>query len=1341
MESWILKFFKQLNTMKSKNLRKEKSSVKTKKKDRRPKRPRKSRDDAVIESSISEGKERDAGVRDAELELKADHIEEDYKPRTTQSIFSNVEEFQVVGVFEFDIANRRAYHVLDGGAIGCFTEENGEVRYGWFPFAGPNARILGRNGDFILTYRSDLSDCSGLDKPALIKLCARAITHVGLNLKRGYDVETLLARGRNFMKQNSLYWRGFDIQLREFIFTDEFAGMIYKYHEDRSKQQHLFTKSLILAQCTQRGMTYEQALPYVEGSLRKHRLALAVIICAVLLFFKPLMGVVALTCVWLCWQTLFHYKMELPDAKIGVPYASIAVPLSCVRDNDMKFPPKRSDSKIEKSPKTDNECPHREIEVAGCLIEDCPITVAKGCPCNGEAGLRIRYMEDKTRRGIVKDPQLINQVIDNFIDWVEKLPKPAWPHLSEEDWKSHLTPRRKKDMDKAGPIQPKSWINKFFVKLEAYVWKAPSSFKPRIISVRQDEYQAHVGTWFYNLSCWLSQLLKTNDFRMTSGMSAEELGAFASRLAGFKHLIELDVSNWDGSIEREWFRLEKWIITNLAPVECPVWDDIKHNWNTVKGSSMGIKYTMKHSRRSGDMWTSSFNGIINLAICIALFGADSAAGANGDDNITGTDKDISDEAIGNFYSRLGMEVEVAHRDLDTLSFNSGYFWSLADGTRKWGVNPIKQIAKFGINKARFPKAMHNQLLRGTALSLLPIAGHVPLMGFLHNLANYDCKARYPEYWEGKTTSSKVDEVCMRSFDQLSRICGVEPEALLIEHYRLSKLEMQDFPCIIRSSTIKQAYHNLKPTPLVPFYTVESEPEIIKPRRPWGLLGLVTLSAIFEEILIAMLPEIRWIFFIYEVHIYAESTIPLRVIAYLLLAGFQSAFGNYASGLLHILWNVCCWLFGVLQNTNSIMTNNNRRRNNRRRRQRKTKNSSMKSILKTAVKEALILGGGALGGTIGGPEGAMIGSKAGALLSKITGMGDYTIKKNSLLTNGATFGNDSRSVRITHHEYLGDVTASTSFESTSYPINPGLAYSFPWLAQLSSPFQQYQIHGMVFYYRPTSAEWSGNGQALGTVIMGTQYNIHKPPFGSKIEMENYQFSVSGKPSAQIMHPVECDPKDSVLSELYIRSGGIEDEKEDLRFFDFANFQVATTGMDASVAGQAIGELWVAYDVELYKPQVQPGGVLPGQFFRMKAGGTTGNDPLGPIQTAPVGNLELEITATGPGYDTIFFPERISGGRYLVTLSWLAPANATVQPVTINRTNMTYETSWYAPATYMVTASGLVTNKVIYNAVLTVDGHSAAGSSLEFDFGGAGPLLGQNCDVTAAVTVLPTNNDFL
>lgn len=250
-------------------------------------------------------------------------------------------------------------------------------------------------------------------------------------------------------------------------------------------------------------------------------------------------------------------------------------------------------------------------------------------------------------------------------------------------------------------------------------------------------------------------------------------------------------------------------------------------------------------------------------------------------------------------------------------------------------------------------------------------------------------------------------------------------------------------------------------------------------------------------------------------------------------------------------------------------------------------------------------GSALGsflGPTGSVAGGLLGDLAQTAIHKITGFGDYTlptypIEKNVLLeTNSPPIvQNNGKEFIIRHREYLGDVYSGvagspgnptpTPFTNTVYNINPGLTASFPWLANVAGRFEEYQLEGMLYEFKSMYSDAVvQTGGSLGTVVMATEYNASKPAFTSKIEMENYEFAMSSKPSVPMCHPIECNNKQSVLSQQYVRTNNAALVNQDIKMYDFGTFQIASVGIPCTGQALSLGELWCTYQIKLLKPRI-------------------------------------------------------------------------------------------------------------------------------------------------------------
>jgi len=296
-----------------------------------------------------------------------------------------------------------------------------------------------------------------------------------------------------------------------------------------------------------------------------------------------------------------------------------------------------------------------------------------------------------------------------------------------------------------------------------------------------------------------------------------------------------------------------------------------------------------------------------------------------------------------------------------------------------------------------------------------------------------------------------------------------------------------------------------------------------------------------------------------------------------------------------------------------------------------------------VTKGTVHGKGGYFGDLAAKGGAWLGGMAGNLVdSAVSGLGDYRVKSNSLMeTQGPPTVRNSKTVfAMQHREYLMDIYGSTTFNLTSFPINPGLQQTFPWLASQALSYEQYKLKGLLFEFVTTSGTSVGStNTALGTVIMATEYNSQLPLFSSKFQMENHEYANSFVPFKDNLHPIECAPKDTTISHLYVRVG--TGTAYNPLLYDMGIFQIATVGMQAGVT--AIGELWVTYDIEFYKPTIPTSlsGTQPQHWYW--------DSSIGIAPSAAAWFQNLRCKSGGAGVTSLAQQGLLvpASGRYLMT----------------------------------------------------------------------------------------------
>lgn len=264
------------------------------------------------------------------------------------------------------------------------------------------------------------------------------------------------------------------------------------------------------------------------------------------------------------------------------------------------------------------------------------------------------------------------------------------------------------------------------------------------------------------------------------------------------------------------------------------------------------------------------------------------------------------------------------------------------------------------------------------------------------------------------------------------------------------------------------------------------------------------------------------------------------------------------------------------------------------------------------------------------------------------------------------------MRIQHSEYVGemisgDVAVGTSgpsvFTSQLYGINPGNVGCFPWLATVAQNFQEYKFEKLIFEYKPLISESTSTSAAtltsMGTVCIGTQYDSSQGAYPNKQQLENSDYSVSAKPSEHMTMVVECDPKFNPLGVLYVSANTDPDSSgvsnADIRMQNLGLVQFASVNQPIADNNELdLGEIWVHYDITLFKPiQGYYGSILSGHWVgNAGTGAQATTTPFGPNVTAIVqptqksGSL-LNCTFNSAG--TITFPLAITQGSYLLVYS--------------------------------------------------------------------------------------------
>jgi hypothetical protein len=546
------------------------------------------------------------------------------------------------------------------------------------------------------------------------------------------------------------------------------------------------------------------------------------------------------------------------------------------------------------------EC-EKTIEVYGTVISGAPVVVPVGCHHDIANGLRIRFLFDRPWYDGLLDAEFLKfcKLFLKNVQWSH------WISFSTADWFHHLPYRRRKvleEEDTQDPFAAKSWSSDIFVKGEAYIGKVWSNFKPRIIQCRKSPLQMAIGAFFYSLYKMLVRTFSHGPNIFSTSKNALQLGIDLVAMCGDGDLYEGDASNWDGTVTNTMLKVEKYFLREIIP-EKPVFiDQLLSRWTQVRGKSQGVAFSCDWGRRSGDMWTSAFNTLLNILITNFIWGSSYVKGVfNGDDNYFVVQKGADTQVALKRYASLGLKMELVKRDgWRSLEFCSGRFYLTSRGV-KWGLKPFRQLCKFGINFRRHSKKKFRGLLLGNAMSMLPIGGHIPIFGlFLRSIVRTarDVEIIRCEREEWQITDTVIDDIHPEEEERFRVLYGLSSDEYNKLRLWALNVHIDDFPMVlddplfIKCAIVDGAAPNMVTTHKLGEQWIQVEERAVD--RTWVELGW----QIVEDLCHHYLP-LSWIFFgLLEMSLGSFYALPTHYF----LRKCSKQMGFFGAVLIHYLFN-------------------------------------------------------------------------------------------------------------------------------------------------------------------------------------------------------------------------------------------------------------------------------------------------------------------------------------------------------------------------------------------------------------------------------------------------------
>jgi len=180
--------------------------------------------------------------------------------------------------------------------------------------------------------------------------------------------------------------------------------------------------------------------------------------------------------------------------------------------------------------------------------------------------------------------------------------------------------------------------------------------------------------------------------------------------------------------------------------------------------------------------------------------------------------------------------------------------------------------------------------------------------------------------------------------------------------------------------------------------------------------------------------------------------------------------------------------------------------------------------------------------------------------------------------------------IHHREYIADISANSgtpsTFQATTFNINPGQSSTFPWLSSVASRFESYSFEALHFLFETEAPSSLG-----GSLILSVDYDSTDLAPLTKQQAMSYRNAVRSAPWEPCCHTSLLEDLKK-LPTFYVRPAGIP-SGTDVKTYDAGNLFVCT--QNVTTASAVCGELYVEYIVRLMTPVTEPNATASGTYF--------------------------------------------------------------------------------------------------------------------------------------------------
>lgn len=190
------------------------------------------------------------------------------------------------------------------------------------------------------------------------------------------------------------------------------------------------------------------------------------------------------------------------------------------------------------------------------------------------------------------------------------------------------------------------------------------------------------------------------------------------------------------------------------------------------------------------------------------------------------------------------------------------------------------------------------------------------------------------------------------------------------------------------------------------------------------------------------------------------------------------------------------------------------------------------------------------------------------------IGTRVVKRRAKISSSRGRG---KPTTISNREMItGGIAGSSTFTlQYTYPLNPGMSSTFPWLSTQASQYEEYRFKKLIFEFVPIAPT-----STQGDIILAPDYDSSNPPPLLETQAVDHYGSVIDSVWKPVSVRLNVADMHSLGPRKYVRTSNVYG---DIKTFDCGNMYMCTNNETGTTV---IGKLFVDYTVDLFTPTNGP-----------------------------------------------------------------------------------------------------------------------------------------------------------